>query len=396
MPSVGWGCYFAVGENPDAYKSRVGAYDWLIGHADEGWHHWRLWSRDIVGMSLRGLTWTAPTGLLLLLYGYGWVPFLNGIMMGPVYWVCQAVPITNPDFASGTPLAEFVWGCWIFLSFIVPMLSLHRARSLEKSTVSEMHTPLAFTPRVSAVFHAGLAVLDTIFILSAVSYYLVERADEALDDPSTLRNRQQTLIGLVVSTVTVLLLHSVVVRRQCSRNRRRGTYEWTSLWRSETEPSRYGTVATGDYSDIDLGPDTARGRETYRAHPEPVDDNPYARAAESGLHTSAFRTALNEDSGGIRDFGEVRLFDTAAGPLSARVERTVTALNVFLAVPPEDHEGDPGPVASPVGQHLSPCGCVLIGIAVLTALWTVVCSLLLVYVGFANNHYFGNPPFVHS
>jgi len=49
-------------------------------------------------MSLRGLVQTSPTGLLLFLYGYGWLPMISGIMMGCVS-LDMCTNTTPPSFA---------------------------------------------------------------------------------------------------------------------------------------------------------------------------------------------------------------------------------------------------------------------------------------------------------
>jgi hypothetical protein len=35
---LGWGVYFAMGRNPNAYTARVGVFDWMIGHQCQGTH----------------------------------------------------------------------------------------------------------------------------------------------------------------------------------------------------------------------------------------------------------------------------------------------------------------------------------------------------------------------
>ncbi len=41
--------------------------------------------RDFNGMTSRGLQQSVPTGLLLLLYGYGWLPLASGSVLGLLY-----------------------------------------------------------------------------------------------------------------------------------------------------------------------------------------------------------------------------------------------------------------------------------------------------------------------
>jgi hypothetical protein len=53
----------AIGTNEQpAIHTRIGIFDWLIGLPQDPPSYWERWSRDFVGMSWRGLFWTAPPG----------------------------------------------------------------------------------------------------------------------------------------------------------------------------------------------------------------------------------------------------------------------------------------------------------------------------------------------
>lgn len=61
----------SIGNNPNGHNSRMGVFDWLIGHDCEGWSFSRRFQLEYVGMSLRGLVETVPIGYVLYLYGLG-------------------------------------------------------------------------------------------------------------------------------------------------------------------------------------------------------------------------------------------------------------------------------------------------------------------------------------
>lgn len=97
---VGWGSYFSMGRSNE-YKGRVGAFDWLVGNPAEDWDFDRLYARDMVALSLRGALETIPTGLLLLLLGFGYLPLISGLFMGPIYDIAFRIPSTLLDYSQG-------------------------------------------------------------------------------------------------------------------------------------------------------------------------------------------------------------------------------------------------------------------------------------------------------
>ena len=46
--------------------------------------------------------------------GAGWVWAAGGVLMGLVYELGHDIPSTLPNFGQGTPLAEFLWGVWLW------------------------------------------------------------------------------------------------------------------------------------------------------------------------------------------------------------------------------------------------------------------------------------------
>jgi hypothetical protein len=119
---VGWGTYFSIGRNENAYQSRIGIFDWLIGHQCEGetraprdggkrrkqslnssyrfgigFDFSRRWTFDMAGLNLRGFVHTVASGLLLFFHGYGAEYMLSGCSMGVVYEIAFLIPsdVTN-------------------------------------------------------------------------------------------------------------------------------------------------------------------------------------------------------------------------------------------------------------------------------------------------------------
>ena len=77
---VGWGTYFSLGHEEWKNNSlgRPGAFDWLVGPRFPGANESTRFLRDFNGMTFRGLQQSVPTGFVLLLYGYGWLPMASG------------------------------------------------------------------------------------------------------------------------------------------------------------------------------------------------------------------------------------------------------------------------------------------------------------------------------
>ena len=133
----GWGCYFNMargwplkpGDHADCVgePTRNGMFDWFLGKPDMDWTFFQAWSRDWNGMSMRGLVWTVALGILVSAAGFrkskqrkvcyldgevAWAA--GGILMGLVYELGHDIPCTLPNFSQGTPLAEFLWGAWLW------------------------------------------------------------------------------------------------------------------------------------------------------------------------------------------------------------------------------------------------------------------------------------------
>ena len=82
---------------------------------------------DILSLSLHGLSRTSSTGLMLYVYGCGWLPMLSGVMMGPIYVMGKYLPASIQFCPSLVKTAncteEALWGmyawCCIVLSLMV-------------------------------------------------------------------------------------------------------------------------------------------------------------------------------------------------------------------------------------------------------------------------------------
>jgi hypothetical protein len=74
---------------------------------------------DIVGLSMHGLSLTFGTGTFLLLYGYGFLPLLSGVMMGPLYQLAYFISKQAGTEADAVNYGEIAFGTWYFLVIIV-------------------------------------------------------------------------------------------------------------------------------------------------------------------------------------------------------------------------------------------------------------------------------------
>ena len=58
--------------NENAYLSRSGFVDWLVGRQEAHWDWTRRWIHDYGAMGIRGLAWTMPAGHIMYHAGYSW------------------------------------------------------------------------------------------------------------------------------------------------------------------------------------------------------------------------------------------------------------------------------------------------------------------------------------
>lgn len=295
---IGWGTYMGIGHNPTNYRSRIGVFDWLLGHDQPGWGFAQRWCRGYAGMALRGLAWTMPPGLLMYLHGYGWQAMLSGVLMSFVYELCNEVPpssIGNPDFGAGIPLAELVWGSFVWLTLIASALafrhentrlwSLCRAlrsrwcgeqvasvpATADDSDVLDVRGTTSCPAHGGAAFgryagpegdvgfwpmHAGIGLIELIFIGSSIYY-----PQTNYDDPT---NFYQTLIGLWVATGSLVTLHVFAlaiercIRSYQKRYRLSRLEAWTAVRHRLLCRRRYYMLANGaddsDVGDVGRGP----------------------------------------------------------------------------------------------------------------------------------------------
>ena len=147
----GWGCYFSMAhglpELPPGHGdcaddgARYGMFDWALGrptfeataHGAAAWEHSRLYARDWAAMSMRGIVWLGPPGILLLSADFGPLFLLSGVTMAAVYEIGHDVsfpaatsgtPLATflGNFGKGTPMAELLWGvavaAWLLLALL--------------------------------------------------------------------------------------------------------------------------------------------------------------------------------------------------------------------------------------------------------------------------------------
>lgn len=221
----GWTTYMAIGR--EEKRLRVGIFDFLIGsYANRSviyhnsslvllsnasttnlslhyesvvnnqfidvlmWSFMRRWFRDFSGMCLRGLLWTVPSGLVLLLCDesfLAWEYLLSGGSMGIIYEIAWDIPSQAPNFGQGPDLAEFIFGFLLTFCLLCSILG-HYPGSLSSSF---RYLDLPFTVIISVLS-------CSLFLGSAITYSFVTQSDEV--------NRDQSLIGIIVPTIWILLV----------------------------------------------------------------------------------------------------------------------------------------------------------------------------------------------
>ena len=97
---------------------------------------------DVLSLSLHGMQRTLGTGMILYLFGCGWLPLLSGVMMGPIYLLGTTLPSSLQFCPSivktNTCTEEFFWGMWSWCC-IVTSLQVFRGskkNQIERTTIS--------------------------------------------------------------------------------------------------------------------------------------------------------------------------------------------------------------------------------------------------------------------
>jgi hypothetical protein len=121
---------------------------------------------DVLSLSLHGLTRTTSTGLVLYIYGCGWLPMLSGTMMGPIYalgtWHLPPIMRICPSFLkTNTCTSEFLWGMY---TWMVLILALMVFRGSKRNDVQRTNTPIFF------LMNFFLITFECITMISAFQY----------------------------------------------------------------------------------------------------------------------------------------------------------------------------------------------------------------------------------
>lgn len=203
---VGWGSYFSIGRSE---SGRAGVFDFLLGHPNytavtlDGpefeWSFAHRWFRDYSGMAWRGLVWTVPSGTLLLVAlgsFSGWEYMLSGVAMGLVYELAHDIPIKLDNFSQGTPLGEFLWGAWMTGAMVCNILGHYRGSLSSRHSNDMAGKDKQLINRTFTIII--VLICFVLFLISAITYSFVEQKD--------MRNKYQTLIGIMVSTIWLFVM----------------------------------------------------------------------------------------------------------------------------------------------------------------------------------------------
>jgi len=184
--------YSVVGRDPNAWQSKMGVFDWMIGHDCQDWSFWRRWSREYIGMNLVGLIETAPAGLWLFYFGYGWDFLFSGASIGIIYEIAWDISSTKAGLETGSPLGELLFGSWLWFSLIASILTYRN---------NPVNTPNSKDRKWRIAFYITLGIIEVIFVGSCIAYSFVEQSD--------MQSRDQSLMGLMVATLALVLTQLV-------------------------------------------------------------------------------------------------------------------------------------------------------------------------------------------
>eukprot|EP00055_Hartaetosiga_balthica_P005409 m.15830 g.15830 ORF g.15830 m.15830 type:complete len:406 (+) comp4529_c1_seq1:103-1320(+) len=226
---IGWGTYFSLGYDEEGYNSRSGFLDWMLGRELQGWDWNRRWIRDFAGMGVRGLLWTLPAGHFLYRNGYSWKFSISGAVMPAIYtlanwphglWTADnwqplecSIPSFSQDwaFSKGTPMAEFLFGAWLWLCLLLAIVPGPNVKTLFRGAVFNL-------------YHVFAVLCAILFLASACWYATVKQKDHS--------NWGQTLAGLCISAVGLIVSISNVFYKR----RRTASVSFVTVQHDERSP----------------------------------------------------------------------------------------------------------------------------------------------------------------
>lgn len=199
----------------DNLASRSGVFDWLLGRQGANWTVSHRFVREYVGMSWRGVVWTAPQGYLLEQLGFGWEYSLSGSLMALVYYMGAHTNISGIHdetfrvfFNRGIAASEVYWGWWMWFILCVVSLSqlVRRGRvclfkknpyqGIKPYSTWEVVKYLSLNRSPLRLFYdLFICLFNLILCCSLVFYAIVEQSD--------VRNKAQTFFGLFTAILTL-------------------------------------------------------------------------------------------------------------------------------------------------------------------------------------------------
>eukprot|EP01119_Soliformovum_irregulare_P002291 TRINITY_DN12575_c0_g1_i1.p1 TRINITY_DN12575_c0_g1~~TRINITY_DN12575_c0_g1_i1.p1 ORF type:complete len:436 (-),score=119.46 TRINITY_DN12575_c0_g1_i1:66-1373(-) len=105
----------------------TGPFEWMFGKVCQTTDsQWRLRSLYYVAMSLIGLMFTVPIGIIFFIFGFGWEFTFSGVYLGMAFYLGKLIPSNLWVFRQGYELGCLFFGTWFFLSLISQLRSQSR------------------------------------------------------------------------------------------------------------------------------------------------------------------------------------------------------------------------------------------------------------------------------
>ena len=163
---------------------------------------------DVLVLSLHGLLRTSSTGLMLYLYGCGWLVMLSGSMMGPLYmlgkWLPTALQVC-PSWGPSTEncVEEFLWGMYSWCCLVL-VLMVFRGSKRNDTVRTNVGT--------FVVWNVWVTTADVVLLMSGILYYYSPRS--LIDVANGVdENKQQGEFSLLATGSLTLLMHIIHVVR---------------------------------------------------------------------------------------------------------------------------------------------------------------------------------------
>jgi len=202
--------YSDMGRDPNAHLKPIGIFDWLIGHPCEDFDFRRLWLHQSLGVTLYGLTVTAPFGMCLYYAGYSWEYLFSGVVISALYEIGFQISAYNlSGLNNGDSIGQALSGGWLCLVLFVNLVGKYK-------NIRNLSVPFLYGR--NKFFGVWVTLIDLLY-LGCIIGYSFANFKASLKYKQSLMALITLVTGLIVIQIGFIIYGFLKNRRSSQFNR---------------------------------------------------------------------------------------------------------------------------------------------------------------------------------